>query len=222
VRVLIVEDEPFLAEAVRVALSREAIAADVVADGGAALEAVFVNDYDAVLLDRDLPVVHGDEVLRQIVAAGLTTRVLLLTAARRLDEKVSGFELGADDYLTKPFELPELVARLRALERRPANAQATSLRFSDIELNPFRREVYRSGRLARLARKEFAVLHILMQADGGVVSAEQLLEKAWDVNANPFTNSVRMTVSTLRKRLGEPWMIETVPGVGYRMSVPVA
>lgn len=217
-RVLVVEDEVVMAEAVRIALERAAIAADVVHDGESALEALAVNDYDAVLLDRDLPGIHGDDVAKQIAASEMSVRVLMLTAARGLDDKVEGFEIGADDYLSKPFEVPELIARLRALERRPALAHPPVLKREGIELNPFRREVSRSGAPIPLTRKEFSVLHLLMQAEGGVISAEEILEKAWDVNANPFTNSVRVTISILRKKLGTPWVIHTVKGVGYRIG----
>jgi two-component system response regulator VanR len=142
----------------------------------------------------------------------------MLTAADRLDDKASGFESGADDYLTKPFALRELVLRLRALGRRPAEAAPPIVEFAGIRLDPFRREVYRDGRYVSLTRKQFAVLEVLISAGGGVISAEDLLERAWDDNADPFSNAVRITISTLRKRLGEPWVIETVPGVGYRMS----
>jgi len=198
-RVLVVEDEEYLAEAIATGLRREAMAVDVVGDGASALEQVAVNDYDIIVLDRDLPVVHGDEVCRRVVRDHPSTRVLMLTASRTLDARVGGFELGADDYLTKPFEFPELVARLRAL-------------------GPFRREVYRDGRFIHLSPKEFAVLQVLMEAEGGVLSAETLLEKAWDANADPFTNSTRVTISHLRRKLGEPRVIQTVPGAGYRFS----
>jgi two-component system response regulator VanR len=217
-RVLIVEDEPYLADAVRVGLRRETIAADVVYDGGAALGAVAANDYDVVVLDRDLPGLHGDEVCARLATEHPRVRVLMLTAARTLDERVAGFELGADDYLAKPFEFPELVARLRALERRIQPARPPVLQAHGISLNAFRREVYRDGRLVRLSPKEFAVLQVLMNADGGVLSAETLLEKAWDANTDPFTNTPRVTISNLRKRLGEPWVIQTVPGAGYRFG----
>jgi len=216
-RVLVVDDEEDLADAVQTALRRAAIAADVAYDGDAALAQLAVNDYDAVVLDRDLPGVPGDEVCRAIAARRLPARVLMLTAARRLDQKVAGFELGADDYLTKPFELPELIARLRALARRPSESAPPVLVAADIELDPFRVEVRRAGRRVPVTRKEFAVLHVLMSARGGTVSAEQLLEKAWDENADPFTNSIRVTVSSLRKKLGEPPVIETLPGHGYRI-----
>jgi two-component system response regulator VanR len=218
VRVLIVEDEPYLADAIRTGLRREAIAADVVHDGSDALDAVAGGGYDVVLLDRDLPGLSGDEVCARIAADRPEVRVLMLTAARTLDDRVTGFELGADDYLPKPFEFPELVARLRALERRTQPARPPVLEAHGVRLDPFRREVYRNGRLIRLSPKEFAVLHTLMSSDGGVLSAETLLEKAWDANADPFTNTTRVTISTLRKRLGEPWVIQTVPGAGYRFG----
>ena len=219
-RVLVVEDEVYLAEAIRAGLRLEAIAADLAFDGDAALESLAANDYDVVVLDRDVPGTHGDEVCREIVRQQLGCRVLMLTAAGRVDDKVNGFELGADDYLTKPFELRELVARLRALSRRPAEAVPPALEYAGVRLDPFRREVYRFGHYVRLSRKQFAVLEVLMSARGGVVSAETLLERAWDEHADPFSNAVRITISALRKRLGDPWVIHTVPGVGYRMVDP--
>jgi two-component system, OmpR family, response regulator VanR len=217
-RVLIVEDDPYLADAVRTGLRRETMAADVVHDGDGALEMISGGEYDVVVLDRDLPGVHGDDVCRAVVRDHPEVRVLMLTAARTLDDRVSGFEVGADDYLMKPFEFPELVARLRALERRAQPGRPPVLEAHGIRLDPFRREVYRDGRLVRLAPKEFAVLHTLMAAEGGVLSAEVLLEKAWDANADPFTNTPRVTISNLRRRLGEPWVIQTVPGAGYRFG----
>ncbi|MFJ2746128.1 response regulator transcription factor [Streptomyces sp. NPDC087440] len=217
-RVLIVEDEPYLAEAVQAGLRLEAIASDIAGDGDTALERLDVHTYDVVVLDRDIPGTHGDDVCRTIVARGLGCRVLMLTAAAHLDEKVTGFELGADDYLTKPFDLKELVVRLRSLARRPKESTPPVLECGDLRLDPFRREVFRAGRYISLTRKQFAVLEVLMAARGGVVSAELLLEKAWDENADPFTNAVRITISTLRKRLGRPWAIHTVPGVGYRLG----
>jgi two-component system, OmpR family, response regulator VanR len=160
----------------------------------------------------------GDEVCRAIAGQRQPARVLMLTAARRLDQKVAGFELGADDYLTKPFELPELIARLRALARRPSEGAPPVLTAGDVDLDPFRVEVLRAGRRVPVTRKEFAVLHVLMSARGGTVSAEQLLEKAWDENADPFTNAIRVTISSLRKKLGEPPVIHTLPGHGYRIG----
>jgi two-component system response regulator VanR len=218
VRVLVVEDEVYLAEAIRDGLRLQAIPADLAHDGDAALAALAATDYDVAVLDRDIPGPSGDEVCRWIVAHRPGCRVLMLTAAGLVDEKVSGFELGADDYLTKPFELRELVVRLRALARRPEAAAPPVVEHAGVRLDPFRREVYREGRYVPLTRKQFAVLEVLLAARGGVVSAEALLEKAWDENADPFTNAVRITVSGLRKRLGDPWVIHTVPGVGYRVA----
>ena len=217
-RVLIVEDEPYLAEAIKDGLRLAAVAADVANDGHKALELLAENDYDVVLLDRDIPGIHGDVVCAHIVSTYPMCRVLMVTAARTLDEKVTGFELGADDYLAKPFDFPELVARIRALERRSQPALPPVAESLGVSLNPFRHEVYRDGRLVRLSRKEFAVLEMLMRADGGVISAETLLEKAWDANADPFTNTIRVTISNLRKRLGRPWVVQTVARVGYRFG----
>jgi len=219
-RVLIVEDEPYLAEAIRDGLRLEAIATDVAGDGDAALELLSVNAYDIAVLDRDIPGPSGDEVAERIVASGSGTPILMLTAADRLDDKTSGFALGADDYLTKPFELQELVLRLRALDRRRAHNRPPVREIAGLRLDPFRREVYRDGNYIALTRKQFAVLEVLVAAEGGVVSAEALLERAWDENADPFTNAVRITVSALRKRLGEPGIIATVPGAGYRIATP--
>jgi two-component system response regulator VanR len=218
VRVLIVEDELYMAEAIRDGLRLAAIAADIAGDGDAALELLSINAYDICVLDRDIPGPSGDEIAKRIVASGSGMPILMLTAADRLDEKASGFELGADDYVTKPFELQELVLRLRALDRRRAHNRPPVREIAGLRLDPFRREVYRDGRYVALTRKQFAVLEVLVDAEGGVVSAEELLERAWDVSANPFTNAVRITVSGLRKRLGEPWIIATVAGVGYRID----
>jgi two-component system response regulator VanR len=217
-RVLVVEDEPLMAEAIRDGLRLEAIAADVAADGDTALELLDLNTYDIAVLDRDIPGPSGDEVARRIVAAGSGIPILMLTAADRLDDKATGFGLGADDYLTKPFAFRELVLRLRALDRRRAHHRPPVRTIAGLRLDPFRREVFRDDRYVALTRKQFAVLEVLVAAEGGVVSAEQLLERAWDENADPFTNAVRITVSALRKRLGEPWVIATVPGVGYRID----
>jgi two-component system response regulator VanR len=218
VRVLIVEDEPFMADAIRDGLRLEAIAADVAADGPAALALLGVNTYDIAILDRDVPPPSGDEIAARIVASGSGMPILMLTAADRLDDKASGFELGADDYLTKPFALQELVLRLRALDRRRAHHRPPVTEIAGLRLDPFRREVHRDGRYVALTRKQFAVLEVLVAAEGGVVSAEELLRRAWDQNADPFTNAVRITVSALRRRLGEPWVIATVPGAGYRID----
>jgi two-component system response regulator VanR len=218
VRVLVVEDEPYMAEAIRDGLRLDAIAADIAADGDTALKLLAVNEYDIAVLDRDIPGPPGDEIAERIVASGSGMPILMLTAADRLDDKATGFELGADDYLTKPFELRELVLRIRALDRRRAYHRPPVREIADLRLDPFRREVYRDGRYVALTRKQFAVLEVLVAAEGGIVSAEALLARAWDENADPFTNAVRITVSGLRKRLGEPWIIATVPGVGYRID----
>ncbi|MEV6492792.1 response regulator transcription factor, partial [Actinoplanes sp. NPDC051633] len=192
-RILVVEDERLLADAVAEGLRHETHAVDVVYDGGAALERTSVNDYDVVVLDRDLPVVHGDEVCRRLAAENGEVRVIMLTAAGEVDDRVDGLALGADDYLPKPFALRELVARVAALGRRARPAAPPVLRRSGISLDPHRREVFRDGRYVPLSRKEFAVLTELLRADGTAVSAEHLLEKAWDENADPFTHAVRMT-----------------------------
>src|ERR1700760_1981606 len=218
-RVLIVEDEPYMAEAIRDGLRLEAIAADIAGDGRSALELLSINAYDVAVLDRDIPRPTGDEIAECIVASGSGMPILMLTAADRLRGKASGVGVGADDYLTKPFELRELVLRLRALDRRRAHNRPPIREIAGLRLDPFRREVYRDGRYVALTRKQFAVLEVLVAAEGGVVSAEDLLERAWDENADPFTNSVRITVSALRKRLGEPAIIATVPGVGYRIDI---
>jgi two-component system response regulator VanR len=219
-RVLIVEDEPYLAAAIRDGLRLEAIAADIAGDGDTALELLDINAYDIAIIDRDIPGPSGDEVARSIIASASGVAILMLTAAARLDDKASGFEIGADDYLTKPFEFRELVLRLRALDRRRARNRPPVREIAGLRVDPFRREVYRDGRYIALTRKQFAVLEVLVAAEGGVVSAEELLERAWDENADPFTNAVRITVSALRKRLGQPWLIDTVLGVGYRIDTP--
>lgn len=217
-RVLVVEDEQYLARVIQVGLRRETFAADVVHDGAAALERLSVDDYDAVVLDRDLPEVHGDEVCRRVLAMGLGCRILMLTAAARLDDKVEGLGLGADDYLAKPFDFPELVARLRALYRRSPMPHAPVLCFADVCLDTHRRRITRAGTEIRLTPKEIAVLELLMRADGGVLSAEYLLEKAWDAYADPFTNAVRLVVHTLRRKLGEPQLVHTAIGAGYYLG----
>ena len=217
-RVLVVEDEPLLAATVAAGLRDEAMAVDVAADGAAALQRLAVHDYDVVVLDRDLPVVHGDEVCRRLTRSGAACRILMLTAARSLDDTFAGFGLGADDYLAKPFGFPELVARVRALARRGPNGRPAVLSTAGVRLDPHRREVTRDGREISLTRKEFAVLELLLAAQGGVVTAEHLLEKAWDEHADPFTNAVRVTIYWVRRKLGEPPVIHTEAGVGYRLA----
>lgn len=216
-RVLIAEDEKPLADLIGEGLRRHAMAVDVVYDGGAALALLSVNDYDVAVLDRDLPHTHGDVVCRELVARDARTRVLMLTAAASVPERVAGLGLGADDYLPKPFDYAELVARVQALARRSRPAVPPVLTRANIVLDSSRVQAFRDGRYLALSRKEFAVLEVLMRADGAVVSAEQLLEQAWDENADPFTTAVRVIVSRLRTKLGDPACIETVPGVGYRL-----
>ncbi|MBE1586931.1 response regulator transcription factor [Nonomuraea angiospora] len=217
-RVLVVEDEPLLADAIAEWLREETHAVDLAHDGEAALERIAVNDYDVVVLDRDLPRVHGDDVCRELVASERDARVLMLTAAVQLDDRVTGLSLGADDYLSKPFAFPELAARVLALGRRSRPAAPPVLRRAGITLDPARREVFRNGRFVPLSKKEFAVLAELMRANGTVVSAERLLEKAWDEHADPFTGAVRLTILKLRRKLADPPVVETVPGVGYRIA----
>ncbi|MDE3723884.1 response regulator transcription factor [Nocardiopsis sp. N85] len=216
-RVLVVEDERVLADAIAVGLRREAMAVDVAYDGDTALEHTAVNDYDVVVLDRDLPGVHGDDVARTLVGSSYNGRILMLTASDAVQDKVEGLSLGADDYLAKPFAFPELVARVQALARRSTPPLPPVLERHGITLDPANHRVHREGREIPLTPKEFAVLQVLMRAQGTVVSAEGLLEKAWDENADPFTNVVRVTVMTLRKKLGAPPVIQTVPGAGYRL-----
>ncbi|MBA9004767.1 response regulator transcription factor [Thermomonospora cellulosilytica] len=216
-RVLIAEDERMLADSIAEGLRAEALAVDVAYDGDAALERLGVNDYDVLVLDRDLPVVHGDDVCRAVVESGGSVRVLMLTAAADVPARVQGLSLGADDYLVKPFAFEELVARVHALGRRARPADPPMLARAGIRLDPARREVYRDGRYVPLTRKEFGVLAELLRADGAVVSAEELLEKVWDEHIDPFTNTVRVTMMKLRRKLGPPGVIETVPGTGYRI-----
>ncbi|MFC4586910.1 response regulator transcription factor [Sphaerisporangium corydalis] len=216
-RVLVVEDERVLADAIATGLRREAMAVDVAYDGAGALERTGYIDYDVIVLDRDLPKIHGDEVCRRLVAGRSASRILMLTALGEVDDKVEGLELGADDYLAKPFAFMELVARVRALGRRSAPALPPVLERAGIRLDPGKRLVTRDDGEIALTKKEFAVLEELMRAEGAVVSQEDLLDKAWDENIDPFTNVVRVTMMTLRKKLGEPAVIETVPGVGYKL-----
>ncbi|MEU9104394.1 response regulator transcription factor [Streptomyces xanthophaeus] len=217
-RVLVVEDEAYMARVLEIGLRREAMAVDVVHDGQSALDRLAVHDYDAVVLDRDLPEVHGDEVCRRLQILDPGCRILMLTAAGRLGDKVEGLSLGADDYLAKPFDFPELVARLRALYRRSPVAFAPVLAFADLSFDTHRRRVARAGADIRLTPKELAVLELLMRAEGGVVSAEHLLEKAWDAHTDPFTNAVRLVVHTLRRKLGEPQLVRTAVGAGYYLG----
>lgn len=216
-RILVVEDERLLADAIAAGLRRQAMAVDVVYDGGAALEHATVNDYDVIVLDRDIPVVSGDAVCTAVTEARAATRILMLTAATAVAERVTGLGLGADDYLTKPFAFVELVARVQALARRARPALPPVLERGGIRLDPHLRTVERDGVPIPMSRKEFAVLAELLRADGGVVSAEQLLEKAWDENIDPFTGVVRYTIMMVRRKLGDPVAIETEAGVGYRI-----
>ncbi|MFD8496615.1 response regulator transcription factor [Amycolatopsis sp. NPDC059657] len=215
-RVLVVEDRKVLADSIAEGLRRFSMAVDVTYDGAQALENISVHAYDVIVLDRDLPLVHGDDVCRAVVSRGDGGRVLMLTAATEVPEKITGLGLGADDYLTKPFAFAELIARVQALARRAPRALPPVLELSGVRLDLPRHQVTRDGMLLPLSLKEFAVLEVLMRAEGTVVSSEELLEKAWDEHADPFTNAVRVAVMTLRKKLGEPGLIETVPGVGYR------
>jgi DNA-binding response OmpR family regulator len=217
-RVLVVEDHPKLALTVATGLRHAGMAVDVAFDGRDALDQVAEADYDVVVLDRDLPGVSGDEVCRRLVRHGSTIRVLMLTAAGELEDRVQGLGLGADDYLPKPFEFPELVARIRALSRRPGQSLPPVLSRDAIELDPARRTATRAGRDLGLNPKEFAVLEILLAAHGTVVSSEQLLTRAWDQNADPFSQAVKTTMSRLRAKLGDPPVIETVAKSGYRIS----
>jgi DNA-binding response OmpR family regulator len=217
VRVLVVEDEAALADAVARGLRREAMAVDVVGDGAAALERVRLTRYDVVVLDRDLPEVHGDDVCRSLADMAEPPPVLMLTASASVEDRVDGLSLGADDYLPKPFAFEELVARIRALARRPRRATGVVLTHGDVAMDVSRRFVTRRGRPLSLTRKELGVLQVLMEADGAVVSPEDLLERVWDEHADPFTNTVRVTVMTLRRKLGPPPLVETVVGAGYRL-----
>jgi DNA-binding response OmpR family regulator len=216
-RVLVAEDERVLAELVAEGLRKHAMAVDVVYDGAAASERLAVNDYDVLVLDRDLPQVHGDVVCRELAQAGARTRILLLTAAASVPERVAGLGLGADDYLPKPFDYAELVARVQALARRSQAPLPPVLTRHGIVLDTHRLQAFRGGRYLPLSLKEYAVLEVLMRAKGAVVSAETLLEQAWDENTDPFTTVVRVIISRLRSKLGDPPCIQTVPGAGYRL-----
>lgn len=215
-RVLLVEDEQPLAGYIAVGLRKHGFAVDIALDGRSALDKCEITPYDVVILDRNLPGVHGDTVCRRLAQRG-TSRVLMLTASDAVQDRVDGLVLGADDYLGKPFAFSELVARVRALARRSAPAHPPVLRVADVVLDPARRTAERGGRLLQLTLKEFGVLEQLLAAGGAVVSAETLLDKVWDEHADPFTNAVRITVGTLRRKLGDPPLIDTVTGAGYRV-----
>ena len=217
-RVLVVEDARRLADAIARGLRAEGMAVDVAYDGAEGHQKATYTRYDVVVLDRDLPEMHGDDVLAEILAAGAMTRVLMLTASAGIDDRVDGLSLGADDYLSKPFAFPELVARVRALGRRTTPAAPPVLRAGDVELDTSKRTVTRGGQQIDLARKEFGMLEMLMAAAGAVVSSDDLLHEVWDDHADPHTTTVRVTMMTLRRKLGEPAIIRTVVGAGYRID----
>ena len=217
-RVLVAEDFEIFARAIATGLRRAGMAVDVALDGDEALQSLAVTRYDVVVLDRDLPGTHGDEVCRQIVAGGAGSRVLMLTAASTVADRVEGLGLGADDYLPKPFDFAELVARIRALARRPAVAVPPVLRSGELTVDPGRREAFRSGRRLDLSPKEFAVLECLVAADGRIVSTEDLLDRVWDCEADPFTTAVKSTIRRLRLKLGDPPAVHTVREGGYRVG----
>jgi DNA-binding response OmpR family regulator len=217
-RVLVVEDHAKLATTMAAGLRQAGMAVDVVFDGRDALEHLAVTTYDVVVLDRDIPGVHGDDVCRTLTAGGSPSRVLMLTAAGAVEDRVEGLGIGADDYLPKPCDFSELVARIRALVRRPGTSLPPTLACGDLELDPPQRTATRAGRPLSLNPKEFAVLEVLLGAKGGVVSAEELLERVWDEMADPFSQAVRTTMSRLRAKLGDPPLIETVNRAGYRIK----
>jgi DNA-binding response OmpR family regulator len=217
VRVLVIEDDRELAEAIGVGLRRAQMAVDVALDGHSGLERALINDYDVIVLDRDLPGVHGDKVCAEIVARGARSRVLMLTAAATIAERVDGLGRGADDYLPKPFAFAELLARVGALVRRSQPAFAPVLVHGDLRLDTAKRGAWRGGEPLELGPKEFGVLELLLAAQGRVVSAEELLERVWDEAADPFTSTVKVTLSRLRRKLGDPPIIETIPQAGYRI-----
>ena len=216
-RVLVAEDHAKLAQTVAVGLRREGMAVDIALDGQQALDDARITSYDVIVLDRDLPALHGDEVCRQLIAAGCQSRILMLTAAATIEDRVDGLGLGADDYLPKPFAFAELVARIRALARRSRPALPPLLVCGDLRLDPGQRVATRAGRRLALTPKEFAVLQLLLEAQGAVVPAEELLEKAWDEMADPFTTTVKATIHRLRAKLGDPPVIHTVAQAGYRI-----
>lgn len=217
-RVLVVEDERHLADAITRGLRKRGMAVDVAYDGDSGHEMAFVTRYDVVVLDRDLPGVPGDQICAELAASGTLTRVLMLTASGTVADRVEGLQLGADDYLPKPFAFDELVARVQALGRRATPAAPPVLAVADLVLDPARRTATRADLPVDLTNKEFGVLHELVKAGGAVVSSEELLERVWDANTDPFTTIVRVTVRTLRRKLGDPPLIETVVGAGYRVT----
>jgi DNA-binding response OmpR family regulator len=217
-RVLVVEDHERLARSVAVGLRRYGMTVDVTLDGSEALERLRANRYDVVVLDRDLPGTHGDDICRTLVAERCESRVLMLTAASSVGDRVEGLGLGADDYLPKPFDFAEMVARVQALGRRPGAAQTGRLGYADVSLDPATRVATRAGRRLALRPKEFAVLECLLVAQGKPVSAEELLERVWDIATDPFTTTVKATINRLRAQLGEPPVIETVRDSGYRIG----
>jgi DNA-binding response OmpR family regulator len=218
VRVLVVEDQKTLANRIAEGLRDQGMAVDVAYDGATAVEVTVVNRYDVVVLDRDLPRVHGDAVCATLVAGPSPARILMLTAAAAVEDRVDGLNLGADDYLPKPFAFTELVARVRALSRRAPSTPPVISR-GDLSMDRARRRVSRDGRPVVLSRKEFGVLEAVLGADGAVVSAEELLESVWDEHADPFSNTVSVTMARLRRKLGDPPLIETVIGYGYRLRI---
>jgi DNA-binding response OmpR family regulator len=219
-RILVVEDEVALADVVARGLRQASFAVDLAYDGEDALEKATATTYDVVVLDRQLPELHGDEVCRQLIALDNPPRIIMLTAAGNVDARIEGLTIGADDYLPKPFIMAELIARIRALARRPSSATPPTLAAGDLVVDPAHHTATRAGRELSLTRKEFGVLEVLVAAGGKVVSAEELLERVWDEEADPFTNAVRITVMTLRRKLGDPQLIDTVIGVGYRLGAP--
>ncbi|MEU0464962.1 response regulator transcription factor [Amycolatopsis sp. NPDC006131] len=217
-RVLVVEDDEEMAQTVATGLRRARMAVDVALDGPGGLDRALGNDYDVIVLDRDLPGLHGDDVCAELVAAGCRSRVLMLTAAASTEDLVEGLGLGADDYLAKPFDFPALVARIGALARRAHPAVPPVLRHGDLEVDTARRTARRGGRALELAPKEFGVLELLLASQGRAVPAEELLERVWDEAADPFTHAVKITISRLRAKLGDPPVIETVAKSGYRVN----
>jgi DNA-binding response OmpR family regulator len=216
-RLLVIEDDAEMAEAIAAGLRQEQMAVDVAFDGESGLSRALVNDYDVIVLDRDLPRIHGDDVCSRLVDAGCRSRVLMLTAAGEIEDLVDGLALGADDYLAKPFDFPVLVARVGALFRRSQPAIPPVLRHDDVVVDAAKRRAFRGERPLELAPKEFGVLELLLASQGRTVSTEELLERVWDENADPFTSSVKITISRLRSKLGEPPIIETVAKSGYRI-----